>query len=62
MSHPFFLLFTKLNLILDVAVDEFIIMSHMADTERQTDVAAVMPSETVNQPTAMASANDFPAD
>ncbi|KAG1776911.1 hypothetical protein EV702DRAFT_1227857 [Suillus placidus] len=46
----------------DVAVDQDIVMSHVADTERQTDVAAVTPSETVNQLTAMASTNDFPAD
>ncbi|KAG1834618.1 hypothetical protein DFJ58DRAFT_735784 [Suillus subalutaceus] len=48
----------------DVAVeaDEDIAMSHAADTEQQTDVAAVTPSETVNRPAAMASAKDFPAD
>ncbi|KAG1766135.1 hypothetical protein EV702DRAFT_1257295 [Suillus placidus] len=42
--------------------DEGAICSHVANTERQTDVAAVTPSETVNQLTAMASTNDFPAD
>ncbi|KAG1775255.1 hypothetical protein EV702DRAFT_1236345 [Suillus placidus] len=46
----------------DVAVDQDIVMSHVADTKRQTDVAVVTPSETVNQLTAMASTNDFPAD
>ncbi|KAG2337905.1 hypothetical protein BDR05DRAFT_952269 [Suillus weaverae] len=46
----------------DVAVDQDIVMSHVADTEQQTDVSAVTPSETVNQLTAMASTNDFPTD
>ncbi|KAG1828769.1 hypothetical protein DFJ58DRAFT_848923 [Suillus subalutaceus] len=48
----------------DVAVeaDEDVTMSHAADTEQKTDVAAVMPSETVDRPAAMASAKDFPAD
>ncbi|KAG1862828.1 hypothetical protein DFJ58DRAFT_725311 [Suillus subalutaceus] len=48
----------------DVAVeaDEDVAMSHAADTEQQTDVTAVMPSETVDWPAAMASAKDFPAD
>ncbi|KAG2347664.1 hypothetical protein BDR05DRAFT_945370 [Suillus weaverae] len=38
----------------DVAVDEDIVMSHVADTEQQADVAVVMPT--------MALTNDFPAD
>lgn len=58
----FFLPSIILNSILDVAVDEDIIMSHVVDTERQTNVTIVTPSETINQLTAMASANDLPAD
>ncbi|KAG1847315.1 hypothetical protein DFJ58DRAFT_730197 [Suillus subalutaceus] len=48
----------------DVAVeaDEDIAMSHVANTEQQTDVTAVMPSETIDWPAAMASVKDFPAE
>ncbi|KAG1870088.1 hypothetical protein DFJ58DRAFT_722991 [Suillus subalutaceus] len=48
----------------DVAVeaDEDIAMSHAANTEQKTDVAAVTPSETIDWLAAMASAKDFPAD
>ncbi|KAG2066228.1 hypothetical protein BDR04DRAFT_1160499, partial [Suillus decipiens] len=42
----------------DVA-DQDIDMSHAADTEQETDVAAVTSSEPVNQAPAIMSANDF---
>ncbi|KAG2359253.1 hypothetical protein BDR07DRAFT_1378828 [Suillus spraguei] len=51
---------TRVTSYVAVVTDEDVDMSCAANIKQQTDVTAVMPSEPINQPAAIALANDFP--